>query len=89
MSYIYNIPTGDGTATHLQGHRGFGAFGTRETVTSPTRLIDADGNDVFNGPGVRLGNLDEATCSTSYMAITLIPKWSGANSNVFKMKVVE
>lgn len=62
MSYIYNIPTGDGNALHLQGHRGFGGFGVRETVTAPSRLVDSDGVDVFNGPGVRLGNLDSATC---------------------------
>ena len=38
MSYIYTMPTADGDANKLFGHRSFGVFGQEETGNN------ADGN---------------------------------------------
>lgn len=89
MSYIYTIPTTDGTATKLFGHRSFGAFGNSETVAGLTG-VDSDGNDIFNSMGARLAYPDQtpSDCEDAYMAVTVIPKWSGSTHGKLSMKVL-
>jgi len=87
MSYIYTFPTiAENNALRLYGHRSFGAFGEASTVET----TNGGNTDVFNGQGVRLANQNPATCSPSYMAITVFPKGSDGStlSGKLSMKLV-
>jgi hypothetical protein len=88
MSYMYTFPTISAAgATKLYGHRSFGAFGNAATATT----TNGGNDDVFNNMGVRLDNNDPATCSPSYMAVTVFPKGSDGStlSGVLSMKLVD